>query len=214
MEEEPQSGKGTSRIPVDKCRNGRSKVGIQAADCSGPVPVLRLSPQEMPKGRKGGIRQGKPGKNRHQFPPFPFPHSLFPEEKLRSGPVSRVLSRVIISLGRGLLRRLDATDPAVGRSGPPRSPERSCLLGLAPGGVYPAGTVTSSAVRSYRTFSPLPVFDTRTPKNSAANHRRSVFCGTFPVLTDGGRYPPPCPVEPGLSSLAEKQERSPDPLRS
>ena len=30
------------------------------------------------------------------------------------------------------------------------------LFGLAPGGVYPATTVTSSAVRSYRTISPLP----------------------------------------------------------
>ena len=30
------------------------------------------------------------------------------------------------------------------------------LFGLAPGGVYPATAVTGSAVRSYRTFSPLP----------------------------------------------------------
>jgi len=30
------------------------------------------------------------------------------------------------------------------------------LFGLAPDGVYPATAVTSSAVRSYRTFSPLP----------------------------------------------------------
>jgi len=30
------------------------------------------------------------------------------------------------------------------------------LFGLAPGGVYLAATVTSSAVRSYRTISPLP----------------------------------------------------------
>ena len=33
----------------------------------------------------------------------------------------------------------------------------SGLLGLAGGGVYPAGTVTGAAVRSYRTISPLPV---------------------------------------------------------
>ena len=32
------------------------------------------------------------------------------------------------------------------------------LFGLAPSGVYLAITVTSKAVRSYRTFSPLPVF--------------------------------------------------------
>ena len=30
------------------------------------------------------------------------------------------------------------------------------LFGLAPCGVYPASDVTAEAVRSYRTFSPLP----------------------------------------------------------
>ena len=35
----------------------------------------------------------------------------------------------------------------------PRSP---CLFGLAPCGVYPAAAITGCAVRSYRTFSPLP----------------------------------------------------------
>jgi len=30
------------------------------------------------------------------------------------------------------------------------------LYGLAPDGVYPASPVTKAAVRSYRTFSPLP----------------------------------------------------------
>jgi len=29
---------------------------------------------------------------------------------------------------------------------------------------------------------------------------RCLFCGTFPGVSPGGRYPPPCPVEPGLSS--------------
>ena len=33
------------------------------------------------------------------------------------------------------------------------------LLGLAPGGVYHATTVTGGAVRSYRTLSPLPACD-------------------------------------------------------
>ena len=31
-----------------------------------------------------------------------------------------------------------------------------CLFGLAPCGVYPAASITGRAVRSYRTFSPLP----------------------------------------------------------
>ncbi len=34
--------------------------------------------------------------------------------------------------------------------------QTALLFGLAPGGVYPATAVTSRAVRSYRTFSPLP----------------------------------------------------------
>ena len=69
------------------------------------------------------------------------------------------------------------------------------LLSLAPGGVCPASSVTRTAVRSYRTFSPLPY------RGLSAPVRRFVFCGTFPTLASGGRYPPPCPVEPGLSSM-------------
>jgi len=56
----------------------------------------------------------------------------------------------------------------------------SFLFGLAPDGVYQAAAVTFSAVRSYRTFSPLPI------------NRRSIFCGTFPKLTLAGRYPASC----------------------
>ena len=41
------------------------------------------------------------------------------------------------------------------------------LFGLAPHGVCPASRIAAAAVRSYRTFSPLP------PK------RRYIFCGTF-----------------------------------
>jgi len=50
------------------------------------------------------------------------------------------------------------------------------LFGLAPGGVFPALAVTSKAVRSYRTVSPLPW----------ANPRRFVFCGTIPGVTPAG----------------------------
>ena len=42
---------------------------------------------------------------------------------------------------------------------------------------------------------------------------RSVLCGTVPRVTPGGRYPPPCPVEPGLSStLTWPTPRSPGRL--
>jgi len=38
-----------------------------------------------------------------------------------------------------------------------RKNSHETLFGLAPGGVYPAITVTSNPVRSYRTLSALPV---------------------------------------------------------
>jgi len=47
-------------------------------------------------------------------------------------------------------------------------------------------------VVSYTTLSPSP----RPPKRS----RRSAFCGTVPRVAPGGCWPPPRPVEPGLSS--------------
>jgi hypothetical protein len=46
------------------------------------------------------------------------------------------------------------------------------LFGLAPCGVCPARGITVAAVRSYRTFSPLP-------RASLRRTRRYVFCGTF-----------------------------------
>ena len=58
------------------------------------------------------------------------------------------------------------------------------LFGLAPGGVYPATTVTGSAVRSYRTLSPLPSM----PEDKAG---RYTFCGTFPGVAPAGGYPAP-----------------------
>ena len=42
----------------------------------------------------------------------------------------------------------------------------------------------------------------------SCERRRYVFCGTFPRLTPGWRYQPPCPVRFGLSS-----QRVPRPLR-
>ena len=71
--------------------------------------------------------------------------------------------------------------------------QRMSLHGLAPDGVYHARSVTSSAVRSYRTFSPLPA------------HPFSASGGLFSVALSLGLPPPgvtrhPDPVEPGLSS--------------
>jgi hypothetical protein len=48
-------------------------------------------------------------------------------------------------------------------------------------------------VVSYTTVSPLP----------PVSQGRSVFCGTFPRVTPGRRYRPPCPAEPGPSSARQ-----------
>ena len=81
-----------------------------------------------------------------------------------------------------------------------KAPGRPSLFGLAPGGVYQATTVTGRAVRSYRTFSPLP-FRALAPSG-----------GIFSVALSLG-FPPPgvtrhlASVEPGLSSLRERTRK-------
>ena len=80
-------------------------------------------------------------------------------------------------------------------------PRASFLFGLAPCGVCPARDIAAAAVRSYRTFSPLPrrrgeyfyvahiLMVTggqecpRQPKPLTTAARRYVFCGTFRRMT-------------------------------
>ena len=72
--------------------------------------------------------------------------------------ISRVLSWTAIHLGPASPRASsDLPGPGAGHA-------HGSLFGLAPGGVCPAVSVTTNAVRSYRTFSPLPA---RHPKVSA-----------------------------------------------
>jgi hypothetical protein len=68
--------------------------------------------------------------------------------------------------------------------------ERS-LSDLAPGGVCRAARVTPDAGG---------LLHRRFTLAGRRSTRRSAFCGTVPRVTPGGRYPPPCPVESGLSS--------------
>ena len=104
-----------------------------------------------------------------------------------------------IHLGRPLP---DASRDLPGRRrGNPPGLNLPSLLGLAPGGVYPATPVAGGAVRSYRTLSPLPAV---APKSSRAG-------GLLSVALSLGSPPPGVTrhrvsVEPGLSS--------PDPGRS
>ena len=82
--------------------------------------------------------------------------------------------------------RAAAAETRLAGTGPEGPAGRPPLCGLAPGGVYHAAAVAGSAVRSYRTLSPLPAaaFD--------GGRRRSALCGTFPGVAPAGRYPAPC----------------------
>ena len=105
-----------------------------------------------------------------------------------SQPIRRVLFRIRCGSGGGHPSRPHV---AARLKRPTRAldgkPHRA-LSGLAPGGACRAASVARSAVVSYTAVSPLPLA------------RRFVFCGAFPRVTPGGRYPPPFPVEPGRSS--------------
>jgi hypothetical protein len=59
-------------------------------------------------------------------------------------------------------------------------------------------SVATSAVRSYRTVSPLPAFAGLRRRK----RRRFAFCCTFRGLAPPRRYLAPHPQEPGLSSIA------------
>ncbi len=119
-----------------------------------------------------------------------------------SRPISRVLSWTVIHLGRASPRA------SGGQPGNGAGHTIVPLFGLAPGGVCPATDVTTRAVRSYRTISPLPV--------RLRKRRRYIFCGTFRELALPRRYLAPYPMEPGLSSPSQSKlatERLPGRLQ-
>ena len=113
-----------------------------------------------------------------------------------------------IPLGRALLR---ASSNQPGRPGTetcpcPLAQAASSLFGFAPGGACHAVPVAGSAVRSYRTFSPLPC---RKSRSSPAQG------GSISVALSLGSPPPDVirhrvSVEPGLSSLASESGRPAD----
>ena len=108
-----------------------------------------------------------------------------------------------IPLGRALLH---ASSNQPGRQGTETCPcplarAASSLFGFAPGGACHAVPVAGSAVRSYRTFSPLPHIEMRG--------------GSISVALSLGSPPPDVirhrvSVEPGLSSLANESGRPAD----
>ena len=107
-------------------------------------------------------------------------------------PVSRVLFRFPgdgYSSSAAVAGRVEQPTRTSAQDRACRAGRRVSLHGLAPDGVYHARPVAGPAVRSYRTFSPLPI----------------ETGGLFSVALSLGSPPPgvtrhPDPVEPGLSS--------------
>ena len=124
---------------------------------------------------------------------------------MTAGPISRILSarlaadRTAIPLGQASLpsssdlpggecapsQHADARSCTPSRAKDPRWGPRGAapsLFGLAPCGVCPARSITGAAVRSCRTFSPLPRRSCHPPPQLQGVTRtagRYVFCGTF-----------------------------------
>ncbi len=112
--------------------------------------------------------------------------------------ISRVLSWAAIHLG--------SPSPRTSSDLPGSSAGHAIgsLFGLAPGGVYPATAVTSGAVRSYRTFSPLPA-----PEGTGG-----IFSAALAVATPSPVWPPGVTWHPALWSPdfppAVSRQRLPD----
>ena len=109
-------------------------------------------------------------------------------KKRKRGPISRVLYAACAAR-RSFLYDDDCSPPlaAYPEVVTNRTDSAPCLALRRVGFTKPDES-PRLLVRSYRTVSPLPLA------------RRFTFCCTFPDLTTGGRYPPPCPATPGLSS--------------
>ena len=100
-------------------------------------------------------------------------------------PVSRVLFRFPgdgYSSSAAVAGRVEQPTRTSAQDRACRARRRVSLHGLAPDGVYHARPVAGPAVRSYRTFSPLPPVP-------FPGGWRFVFCGTFPGVAPAGRYP-------------------------
>ena len=147
-------------------------------------------------------------------PPLTYQPACKPGSVGRDACAARVTA---IPLGR---RLPGASSNLPGRRDPDIDPGIApvpSLFGLAPGGVCRAAGVAAGAVRSYRTFSPLP-----RPTRYAP--RRSALCGTVPEASpregigSAGRYPAPYVhgartfLPGGLSALAGAAVRPTDEI--
>ncbi len=118
-------------------------------------------------------------------------HRLGEKVEMPERTVSRVLSRTIIHLGQLSPTASSNLPGSPLGTGGAASRVLPYLVLLRAGFTVPRA-VTSRAVRSYRTFSPLPT------------SRRFIFCGTVHGLAPPRCYLAPCPKEPGLSSVTQR----------
>jgi hypothetical protein len=123
---------------------------------------------------------------------------------MKSRPISRVLSWTTIHLGC----MSPCTSSDLPESDMRVTSKDSYLVLLQVGFTLPR-RVTSRAVRSYRTFSPLPAADTlQQPElRQRTLLRRYAFCCTFRRLAPPRSYLAPYPSEPGLSSVPREGRR-------
>ena len=120
----------------------------------------------------------------------------------RRGPVSRVVSRVVISLGRRL--PVASCDRPGSHGGPDQSNKAPCLI-LLPVGFTEPGRSPGLLVRSYRTVSPLPPGILADP--------RSAVCSLWHFPCPCGRWALPTTVSCGARTFlhathSEKHPRS------
>ena len=165
------------------------------------------------------------------------------DERRRSGRISRILlpltcggrfaSRLAAGgrspgrMSRAAIIHLGGLSPGRSSTLPAAQSRRAasrCLFGLAGGGVCHAATVTRDAVRSYRTFSPLPLtcgrsFASRFVADGQSLGRMSrAVCFLWHCPSARAGLPlattVPCPVRTFLpAGVRTPTERSPRPLR-
>jgi hypothetical protein len=174
-----------------------------APDAGGKQRWTRHSPARacVPQCAPGCFRVllGRRSKVQAAGEPACRPGSVHPRER---GPTAIHLGLPLLAASCGLPASIGRAALNRSRSLPAARTPRRIPSDLAPGGVYRAAAVTCGAGGLLHHRFTL----TSGPGRSPAP-RRSVFCGTFPRVTPGRRYRPPCPAEPGPSSPGRKSRR-------
>ena len=141
-------------------------------------------------------------------PPYLNTMEKTPERACKPDSVTPREGPVIISLDPALLPDSSGQPGSLGRA---ILPPRRWRRGRSP--IWPCSRWGLPCQPRHRGCGALlPHHFTLTPRLPA---RRYVFCGTFPGVTPGRRYRPPCPAESGLSSAPalRQRQRPPGPLR-